>query len=51
MSRTQALKMFKNAEIAARRCKQAENAMSVNVIKMILERVKLAKNKEFRLGA
>nr|DAX78142.1 MAG TPA: Cytosine specific methyltransferase [Caudoviricetes sp.] len=31
--------------------KQAGNAMSVNVVKMILERVKLAKNKEFRLGA
>ena len=29
--------------------KQAGNAMSVNVVKMILERVKLAKNKEFRL--
>ena len=29
--------------------KQAGNAMSVNVIKIILERVKLAKNKEFRL--
>lgn len=31
--------------------KQAGNAMSVNVVKMILERVKLSKNKEFRLGA
>ena len=31
--------------------KQAGNAMSVNVIKMIFERIKLAKNKEFRLGA
>ena len=31
--------------------KQAGNAISVNVVKMILERVKLAKNKEFRLGA
>lgn len=31
--------------------KQAGNAMSVNVVKMILERIKLAKNKEFRLGA
>jgi DNA (cytosine-5-)-methyltransferase len=31
--------------------KQAGNAMSVNVVKMILERVKLAKNKDFRLGA
>ena len=31
--------------------KQAGNAMSVNVVKMLLERVKLAKNKEFRLGA
>ena len=31
--------------------RQAGNAMSVNVVKMILERVKLAKNKEFRLGA
>ena len=31
--------------------KQAGNAMSVNVVKMILERVKLAKNKEFKLGA
>nr|DAR97766.1 MAG TPA: Cytosine specific methyltransferase [Caudoviricetes sp.] len=29
--------------------KQAGNAMSVNVVKMILERIKLAKNKEFRL--
>ena len=31
--------------------KQAGNAMSVNVVKMILERIRLAKNKEFRLGA
>ena len=31
--------------------KQAGNAMSVNVVKMILERAKIAKNKEFRLGA
>ena len=31
--------------------KQAGNAMGVNVVKMILERIKLAKNKEFRLGA
>ena len=31
--------------------KQAGNAMSVNVVKMILEQIKLAKNKEFRLGA
>nr|DAS58523.1 MAG TPA: Cytosine specific methyltransferase [Caudoviricetes sp.] len=31
--------------------KQAGNAMSVNVVKMLLERIKLAKNKEFRLGA
>ena len=31
--------------------KQAGNAMSVNVVKMIFERIKLAKNKEFRLGA
>ena len=31
--------------------KQAGNAMSVNIVKMILERVKLAKNKDFRLGA
>ena len=31
--------------------KQAGNAMSINVVKMILERIKLAKNKEFRLGA
>ena len=31
--------------------KQAGNAMSVNVVKMILERIKLAKNKYFRLGA
>jgi len=31
--------------------KQAGNAMSVNVVKMILESIKLAKNKEFRLGA
>ena len=31
--------------------KQAGNAMSVNVVKMLLERVKLSKNKEFRLGA
>lgn len=31
--------------------KQAGNAMSVNVVKMILERIKLAKNKDFRLGA
>ena len=30
--------------------KQAGNAMSVNVVKMILEQIKLAKNKEFRLG-
>ena len=30
--------------------KQAGNAMSVNVVKMILERIKLAKNKDFRLG-
>ena len=51
MSRAQVVKMFKNAEIAVRRCKQAGNAMSVNVVKIILERVKLAKNKEFRLGA
>ena len=29
--------------------KQAGNAMSVNVVKMILEQIKLAKNKEFRL--
>ena len=29
--------------------RQAGNAMSVNVVKMILERIKLAKNKEFRL--
>ena len=31
--------------------KQAGNAMSVNVVKMIFEQIKLAKNKEFRLGA
>ena len=31
--------------------KQAGNAMSVNVVKMILEQIKLAKNKDFRLGA
>ena len=31
--------------------KQAGNAMSINVVKMILEQIKLAKNKEFRLGA
>ena len=31
--------------------KQAGNAMSVNVVKMIFERIKLAKNKDFRLGA
>ena len=31
--------------------KQAGNAMSVNVVKMILEQIKLAKNKEFELGA
>ena len=31
--------------------KQAGNAMSVNVVKMIFERIKLTKNKEFRLGA
>ena len=31
--------------------KQAGNAMGVNVVKMILEQIKLAKNKEFRLGA
>ena len=31
--------------------KQAGNAMSVNVVKMILEQIKLAKNKNFRLGA
>lgn len=31
--------------------KQAGNAMSVNVVKIILECIKLAKNKEFRLGA
>ena len=30
--------------------KQAGNAMSVNVVKIILECIKLAKNKEFRLG-
>ena len=29
--------------------KQAGNAMSVNVVKMIFEQIKLAKNKEFRL--
>ena len=29
--------------------KQAGNAMSVNVVKMILERIRLSKNKEFRL--
>ena len=29
--------------------RQAGNTMSVNVVKMILERIKLAKNKEFRL--
>jgi DNA (cytosine-5-)-methyltransferase len=29
--------------------KQAGNAMSVNVVKMIFERIKLTKNKEFRL--
>lgn len=29
--------------------RQAGNAMSVNVVKMIFERIKLAKNKEFRL--
>ena len=31
--------------------KQAGNAMSVNVVKMIFEQIKLAKNKDFRLGA
>ena len=31
--------------------KQAGNAMSVNVVKMILKQIKLAKNKDFRLGA
>jgi DNA (cytosine-5-)-methyltransferase len=31
--------------------KQAGNAMSVNVVKMILEQIKLTKNKDFRLGA
>ena len=31
--------------------KQAGNAMSVNVVKMIFERIKLSKNKDFRLGA
>ncbi|MGF7479072.1 DNA cytosine methyltransferase [Campylobacter concisus] len=31
--------------------KQAGNAMSVNVVKMIFEQIKLAKNKEFKLGA
>lgn len=31
--------------------RQAGNAMSVNVVKMILEQIKLAKNKDFRLGA
>ena len=31
--------------------KQAGNAMSVNVVKMIFEQIKLAKNKEFELGA
>ncbi len=31
--------------------KQAGNTMSVNVVKMILEQIKLAKNKKFRLGA
>ncbi|WP_170020536.1 DNA (cytosine-5-)-methyltransferase [Campylobacter sp. RM16190] len=30
--------------------KQAGNTMSVNVVKMIFEQIKLAKNKEFRLG-
>lgn len=31
--------------------KQTGNAMSVSVVKMIFERIKLAKNKDFRLGA
>lgn len=31
--------------------KQAGNAMSVNIVKMIFEQIKLAKNKDFRLGA
>ena len=31
--------------------KQAGNAMSVNVVKMLLERIKLSENKEFELGA
>ncbi|WP_241091424.1 DNA cytosine methyltransferase [Campylobacter showae] len=31
--------------------RQAGNAMSVNVVKMIFEQIKLAKNKDFRLGA
>ena len=31
--------------------KQAGNAMSINVVKMIFEQIKLAKNKDFRLGA
>ena len=31
--------------------KQAGNAISINVVKMIFEQIKLTKNKEFRLGA
>nr|DAK15025.1 MAG TPA: Cytosine specific methyltransferase [Caudoviricetes sp.] len=44
-------KNFKIVTSDTQTYKQAGNAMSVNVVKMILERVKLAKNKEFRLGA
>lgn len=42
---------FKTVVSDTQAYKQAGNAMSVNVVKMILERIKLAKNKEFRLGA
>ena len=44
-------KNFKIVTSDTQTYKQAGNAMSVNVVKMILECVKLAKNKEFRLGA
>ena len=42
---------FKTVVSDTQAYKQAGNAMSVNVVKMILERIKLAKNKEFELGA
>jgi len=44
-------KNFKIVTSDTQTYKQAGNAMSVNVVKMIFEQIKLAKNKEFRLGA